>query len=151
MGYENEKGEPIPGQEIYLVDNNIAQKVPKQDFDVSNEDLKKIGLARGRLRGACEGPQNLCYGFVFEEDQTGEEFGPMKDQPTVKFGEELDIVLPVIVQKLPSKLLFDIMKQYRYYYDKADTAPWLGTCASWSSRLQIILSELNRRGIHQYY
>ena len=151
MGYEHEKdGSPL--DQNYEEDMGIlVHKMPKQLCEVSNEDLHKVGLARGRLRGACEGTQNLCYGFVFEEDPTGSEFGPMKDQPTVMFGEDLDVVLPAVVQKLPSDLLIKMKTQYRGYYNRADADSWLGPRSAWDAREQIILTELNRRGIHQYY
>ena len=151
MGYEYEKdGSPLE-QNHEAGDGTLVHRMPKQPCDVSDEGLRKVGLAKGRLRGACEGTQNLCYGFIFEEDPTGEEFGPMRDQPTVKWGDDLDAVLPAIVQKLPPKLLIDMLKQYNGYYNKANAEPWLGPRASWQARLQIVQSELNRRGIYRRF
>lgn len=143
--------EPDPGDEEIVTTELLVHRVPKQSIDVSDEDLRKIGLAKGRLKGACEDkPSTLCYGFIFEEDPSGTEIGPAKG-PGVEFTDDIDTILPVVIKKLPDRLLIQLLTQYRGLARRADADPWLGTSEQWWSRVKFINLELSSRGVHPYY
>ncbi len=129
----------------------LVHRAPTQSVDLTDDELRLIGLARGRMKGACEDrPGNLCYGFVFEEDPGGKEIG-LASEIGVVFGSDIDAVLPAIVKKLNPQLLITLLTDYRARARRASADPWIGTTEEWSNRVKVINLELASRGIHPYY
>jgi len=129
----------------------IVHRAPTQPLEVTDDELRRIGLVRGRMKGACEDkPGTLCYGFVFEEDPNGTEIGPAKG-PGFVFTTDIDAVLSAVVPKLPPQLLIQMLREYKELAQRAGADPWLGSGDEWWARIKLINLELNKRGIYPYY
>jgi len=113
------------------------------------------GLVRGRWKNACSGTANICYGFVFEPDPNGPEWGqppndpPPPGAPNIQFEwtDELDVYLPNQIRIATPQQLQKMRAEFWFNEQRAGGDPWIGPSEEWQRRRLLVEAELRKRGL----